>query len=235
MTAAPASLAEALLLLQGRLPAIAKSKTAKVQTQTGPNYSYQYADLAVITRKLLPILGELGLTWTCRPTLSDGRFVLAYSLAHISGGEIAGEYPLPTTGTPQALGAAISYSRRYCLTAVTGLCPDGDDTDAVEASAQQHASERPEPQRRERAPRDSKRSEPEQQDGPRMISETQSRKLHTVLGKAGHTERVDRLAYCAAVIGHDITSTSGLTFREAAQVISSIENALAEGHEEGPA
>lgn len=74
------------------------------------------------------------------------------------------------------------------------------------------------------------------QDGPRMISDAQSRKLHTLLGKAGHVEREQKLAFCRSLIGReDLESSKGLTFREAAQVLSALEQALNEPHEESPA
>lgn len=238
MTDQPSTLDEALLQLQGRLPTIAKSKTAKIQAQGGSGFAYKYADLSLITKKMLPILGELGLTWTCRPTMVDGRFVLAYALKHVQTGEsLNGEYPLPTTGTPQQIGAALTYSRRYALTAVTGLCPDDDDTDAAAAV---HEPDRPEPRERQQA---SRRREPsgtvarksdEQDEGPRMASVPQIKKLHTMLGKAGHTDPEAKLHYCSAAIGREISSTSELTLRECAQVISGIENALAESHNESP-
>jgi hypothetical protein len=59
-------------------------------------------------------------------------FVLAYRLGHVDGGEICGFYPLGT-GTPQQLGSAITYARRYCLCAVTGVAPGGEDDDGAQA------------------------------------------------------------------------------------------------------
>jgi hypothetical protein len=140
------SLAEALAMLQTKLPRIGKANTADVVTQKG-SYKYTYANLAQISRALLPILGELGLSFTAKPTTVDGRFVLAYKLLHSSGESEPGEYPLPTGGTPQSMGSAITYARRYCLCAVTGVAPDDDDDDgaAAEAEARRPAAQ-PEPQ-----------------------------------------------------------------------------------------
>jgi ribosomal protein S20 len=60
---------------------------------------------------------------------------------HTSGEKVSGEYPLPTGGSPQALGSAITYARRYCLCAVTGVAADDDDDGAA---ATEHHNARPE-------------------------------------------------------------------------------------------
>jgi hypothetical protein len=127
----PKTLAEALVMLQAQLPEVAKTADA----QYG-----KYADLTVVSRALLPLLASCGLSWTCCPTARNdgGRFVLDYALKHVSGEEISGLYPLPTTGSPQQIGTAITYARRYALCAVTGLAPGGDDDDG-QAGEKGHA------------------------------------------------------------------------------------------------
>jgi hypothetical protein len=134
---APASLAEALAQLQAKLPRVAKEHTAKVETKTGGNYKYDYADLTDVSAAILPAMAALGLCFTACPSVSSGRFVLAYALRHVSDDKITGEYPLPDPGRlgPQDLGKAITYARRYALCAVTGLAPGGDDDDAQAAQA----------------------------------------------------------------------------------------------------
>lgn len=114
------------------MPHVGKDKTAN----TG-SYSYRYADLADIAQVLMPILAAEGLAWTARPTLDGDRFVLAYSLIHGASGEREdGAYPLPdpSRATPQQVGSAITYGRRYCLTAVTGLVVGGEDDDGQAAN-----------------------------------------------------------------------------------------------------
>jgi len=114
----PATLVEAILMVQGNLPPINKNKTAKVPTKGGGEYSYKYADLADITKSVHPIIGRYGLTFLSKPTLNADRdFVLAYKLKHVSGEEETGEYPLPDPSSvpPQTIGSHISYARRYSL------------------------------------------------------------------------------------------------------------------------
>jgi hypothetical protein len=137
-------LATALAKVQAELPAIAKGETADAGT-----YSYAYADLTAITKPLMPLLGEHGLAFIAKPTLwtnpadpVDVRFVLAYSLLHVSGEREDGVYPLPN-GNPQTIGSAISYGRRYCLCAVTGVAPGGSDDDGAAAGATEVRMDRP--------------------------------------------------------------------------------------------
>lgn len=131
---APASLAEALALLQGQLPRVAKTADA----QYG-----KYADLTVVSEAILPLMSALGLAFTAMPTVTqDGRFVLHYRLLHVSGDDASGDYPLPTSGSPQQIGAAITYARRYSLCAVTGLAPGGDDDDAASAEKTHHEAQK---------------------------------------------------------------------------------------------
>lgn len=137
MTTKHESLAAALAAFQRQLPKIGKGNTAKVTSDKG-NYSYKYADLSDVSAAVLPMLAEHGMSFSSKPTLTDdGRFVLAYRLRHESGDDDAGVYPLPANGTPQAIGSAISYARRYVLSAITGVAPDEDDDGQA---ANQHSS-----------------------------------------------------------------------------------------------
>lgn len=135
----PRSMAEALAALQTQLPHVAKGETADAGS-----YKYSYAGLGRVTRELLPIMGKLGLSFSCKPTInSDGKFVLAYKLRHVGSEVDEGEWPLPN-GSPQQIGSAISYGRRYTLLAVTGLAPDDDDDDGKAAADTRLGSYEPE-------------------------------------------------------------------------------------------
>lgn len=131
------SLAGALAAFQLTVPEVTKGNDAKVQSDKG-SYTYSYADLADVTRTVLPLLAANGLSWTCAPTMQGGAFVLHYRLMHDSGEVLEGFYPLGAPGgKAQATGSAITYGRRYCLLAVTGVCPDDEDDDGHAASQNQ--------------------------------------------------------------------------------------------------
>lgn len=145
-------LAAALAAVQQELPPIRKAETGKVSgtTKDGKQYSYEYsyADLAAVSAAVMPLLGKNGLAFTTWPTTVDGRLVLRYHLVHESGERMDGEYPLPPAdkATAQQLGSAITYARRYCLCAVTGVAPDDDDDAAAAdgAKAQRRAEQQAE-------------------------------------------------------------------------------------------
>lgn len=130
-------LAAALAAFQSELPTVAKLKTGDIQTKSGGSYSYDYAALEDISPVVLPLLGKQGLSWSCSPTMEGEHFTLRYSLAHSGGEAIVGAYPLPDPAitTPQQIGSAITYARRYSLCAVTGVAPGGDDDDAAVANS----------------------------------------------------------------------------------------------------
>lgn len=136
LTASSDTLAGALARVQEELPQVLKAETATIPGKEGKQgYKYSYADLAAVSRAILPILGKHGLSWVTKPTLLDGRFVLVYKLLHGPSGEVEeGVYPLPDRGSPQDVGSAITYARRYCLCSVSGVAPDDDD-DAAQATA----------------------------------------------------------------------------------------------------
>jgi hypothetical protein len=153
VTRVGAQLAWALAAVQQALPRIRKDQTANAG-----QYSYSYADLASVSAELLPLLGEYGLSFTAWPMLVDGKLVLRYYLLHKSGESMTGDYPLKG-GTPQQLGSEITYARRYCLCAVTGVAPDDDDDAAAAegAKVEQQVEQRAEVDRERHAALDAVR------------------------------------------------------------------------------
>jgi hypothetical protein len=209
-------LAAALAELQTQLPHIEKPNTAivKGKTKTGADfeYTYKFEKLSEVSEAILPLLGKLGMAWVTRPTINDkGDFVLAYTLAHISGDSTSGEWPLPK-GASQDMGGAVTYARRYCLCAVTGLAPVADDDDAAAAAAAASRQRRTRPK-------------PEQgSDGPTGITGDQMAKMQALFTEMKLTEREDKLRYAREVIGptRDIGSATELTKVEASKVIAKL-------------
>ena len=120
----------ALAALQGALPRITKDATAQIGSR-----DYRYANLAAIHDTILPLLSERGFAWITKPTLTEATgFALIYELRYAPTGEtVSGTYPLPSSGSPQQIGSAITYARRYTLTAVLGIAPAEDDDDGAGA------------------------------------------------------------------------------------------------------
>lgn len=100
----------------------------KAEGSTGGR-SYKYLDLPSLLEMVKPILHKHNFVWYTRPGYTPtGEPSLLYSLAHSSGAEITGEILLQLkSNDPQAQGSAITYARRYALTAVLDIAADEDD------------------------------------------------------------------------------------------------------------
>lgn len=217
MTTNDSQINTALAALQADLPRITKDQTAKVKSErTGTQYSYNYADLAHISAEIFPRMGKLGLSFVSRPTLVDGKFVLVYELRHTSGEFIAGMYPLPERGTPQETGGAITYARRYCLCAVTGVAPDSDDNDAALAEKAAKRSIR----------RDSQPATARDAAEARITSD-QQRRLQDVFRELGMVDRDEKRKYAVDAVGRQVSSVAELSQMEAGRVIKQAERDIA--------
>ena len=94
-----------------------------VMNRINPHFKSKYADLAAIFDAARKPLSTNGLAIV--QTIGDG--VLHTRLLHTSGQWIASEHPLPMSGRPQEIGSALTYARRYSLSALIGIAADEDD------------------------------------------------------------------------------------------------------------
>jgi len=100
-----------------------KDKTAKAGA-----YSYTYADLGTVIDSLRPILNEFGLCFVQDTLEAEGGVKVSTRILHTSGEWIEfGPLYLPAADTAQALGSAITYGRRYQLSAAFGVAAEDDD------------------------------------------------------------------------------------------------------------
>lgn len=126
-----AELAAALLKAQDSFPPISRGRTATISTKDGKSYSYSYADLGDIRDAILPVLSANGLVVTQSPAAWGDGPALTTTLLHISGQWISSTLPLPETSGAQALGSALTYARRYALSAIVGVVTESDDDGAA--------------------------------------------------------------------------------------------------------
>lgn len=94
-----------------------------------PHFKSKYASLPAVLKAIRPLASKHGLSVV---QLIDGSTVQT-KVYHSSGGEITSVVQLPPTQSMQNLGSAITYARRYALTAIFAICGDEDD-DGNEAS-----------------------------------------------------------------------------------------------------
>jgi len=114
-------LADALAKAQGVM------ETAK-KTSTNPFFKSQYADLASVWEACRKPLSDNGLS--ILQTLEDGK--VETILLHTSGQYVSSVLAFTAKDqTSQSIGSAITYARRYALSAMVGICPDDDDAEAA--------------------------------------------------------------------------------------------------------
>lgn len=101
---------------------------------TNPFFKSKYATLENTIDTIRGSLAKVGLSFTQFP---EGENLLVTILMHNSGQYLMGSAQMsPKESTPQAQGSAITYMRRYALSAVLGLATEEDD-DGNEATKPQ--------------------------------------------------------------------------------------------------
>lgn len=113
-------IATALSKTQGEI------KNAKMDT-INPHFKSKYADLASVWDSCREPLSKNGLSITQVFIFMDGTY-LETTLMHTSGQWISSILPIqPVRNDPQGVGSAITYMRRYALSAIVGIAPEDDD------------------------------------------------------------------------------------------------------------
>ena len=97
--------------------------------KTNPHFRSRYADLSAVRDAIVPIFTKHGISIVQAPT-TDGfsGFSLETRLMHSSGEELVFNFPLPSdVNKMQSVGSAISYARRYTLSALACIASEEDD------------------------------------------------------------------------------------------------------------
>lgn len=120
-SASLAKLAEALAKAQGAMAAAKKDST-------NPHFKSRYADLAAVWEAIRAPLAENGLSVLQRVSTSQEGVTVETMLLHASGEWVQDRCWMPVAQqTPQGFGSAITYARRYSLSALVGVAADEDD------------------------------------------------------------------------------------------------------------
>ena len=124
-------LAEALAKAQGVIVAPPRSRTVRVVPRTGgAGYTFKYATLSDIIDAVQKPLSDNGIArlQLVSHDANGGFYKLTTYLVHSSGQFIACEVPIITEGhSNQQFGSALTYMKRYTLSAMVGLAADEDD------------------------------------------------------------------------------------------------------------
>lgn len=114
-------------LVSALVKASAEIKTAKKDAEN-PFFKSRYSDLPSIVEACKSALLKNNLVVTQSTTLVNGVTALVTTLHHTSGQWIRGYYPVTAVkADPQAMGSAITYARRYALSAIVGVVSEDDD------------------------------------------------------------------------------------------------------------
>lgn len=115
-------LAAALAKAQGEMTFAAKDAT-------NPHFKSRYADLAAIVDAIRVPLSKNGLSYSQLCDFNEtGALIVETVLMHSSGEWISGKLFMPVPQqTPQGIGSALTYAKRYSLAAIIGIAADEDD------------------------------------------------------------------------------------------------------------
>jgi len=114
-------LGKALAAAQGSMKAAPKDAI-------NPFFKSHYADLASVWDTARKPLADNGLSVTQTTQMDGDKIILETTLLHQSGEWISGNLALkPTKDDPQGQGSAITYARRYALSAIIGISTEDDD------------------------------------------------------------------------------------------------------------
>ena len=102
------------------------------KSSENPHFKSKYADLKECFAACSDILNNHGIHIT-QPTVQEGDMLVVRTILTHTSGETIQDFGIPLAGWEnaknpmQALGSAVSYSRRYSLCSLIGITPAEDD------------------------------------------------------------------------------------------------------------
>lgn len=213
---AAGAFAAALAEFQRDLPPIEKRRTASIVSQKG-RFQYRYADLGDIQRAIGAKLAACGLSITFDTEEHGERLDVVCTVHHIAGHSQSARFPVPVDrsarmNAAQQVGAALTYGRRYALTAALGIVTADEDADGQGApertdhpTGAQRSNRRAEPPSSDPrgAPQPARRTEAPTPTPAEPISEAKHRRLEARINELGlDRERVKRWMQRAMGVQH---------------------------------
>lgn len=203
-------LAAALASAQGQFPEVPRNRSVSVSTRSGGTYQFRYASLDAILAAVRRPLAENGLAISQLVESGNGATipVLRTVLMHKSGQWIESVAPIISAGGNQEFGSALSYMRRYALSALLGIASQEDDDGNVADG--NHVGEVAAPEA----------EDPGGPEEPRRASERQRRLIYALSKERGksHEEMVALMDAMFAV-----SSSRELTVRQASTLIEHLQ------------
>ena len=201
-------LAEALAKAQSQFTFALKASTADMGVKGGRR---KYADLQSVIDAIKPQLTAHGLAVVQATMPNAGGISLRTTLMHSSGEWIAGQIDLPIDrmGGIQGMGSALTYARRYALSAMVGIASDEDDDGEASMQAAKQYEKKQIQQVRQQAVANN----------PDPATEAQIKAVMACLQARGARNREDYLAMLGNFLGRTLTSSKELTRTEASDFL----------------
>lgn len=235
-----AALAAALATAQAEIKAAEEDRTASVQSDKA-KYSYGYATLASVWDACRGPLSKNGLSIAQFPETTFATFSpderggqkfsppsvkVTTRLMHKSGEWMESEIVLKPDGdTPQKIGSAITYGRRYALSAMVGVAPDDDDGADASGVPTQFDQRRQAPQRPASRPPE----EPPVREAPPPLAPEVPQLQKRLRDECGCKNRSDALAVLRFVLGDEWSKLPGeCTAAEAKKALEGLDRYAAE-------
>ena len=129
--------AQALVAAIGELSNVPK-------TASNPYFKSKYAPLDAIVEATRPVLAKHGLAIQQQPLFMEKTAGVETTILHKSGHSTTTTLLLPLKDqSPQGVGSAITYARRYALAAVLGLATEDDDDGNISTGLAKKEEARP--------------------------------------------------------------------------------------------
>lgn len=119
-----------------------------IKDSANPHFRSKFASLAAVRDVVIPALSAQGISIVQMPgNTEDGRVSIRTMLLHESGtldcGSVATTVTVRGGNEAQALGSALTYLRRYALSAIAGVAQEDDDGNASGPSGRSQQRQRP--------------------------------------------------------------------------------------------
>ena len=99
---------------------------------TNPFFKSSYADLHAVIKSAFPYLSKYGLSVSQGNEIIPNAICVTTTLMHASGQWLRSKVKLPLSKVDaQGVGAAITYGRRYGLSAIVGIAQYDDDANSI--------------------------------------------------------------------------------------------------------
>lgn len=103
----------------------AEMKNARLN-KVNPHFKSRYADLAEIRDTVTPALAKNGIAVVNGMDTAENGIQVVTRLIHASGQWVESRFPI-AYDKPQTMGSAITYGKRYNLSAIVNIAADDDD------------------------------------------------------------------------------------------------------------